>query len=838
MYDSSFKKFQHESRIHLSEEAFNLGMNYTDSPIEVGKSKMLLNFDIADDATSLKPRAGIRTTAVAALPTTVTSDLVNMLPNFDSVSISATGEYGYKGITYKYVLLHCATNNKLYLCTIAQDIAVDTIKDIKTEGIEIIDTGLTGKVNDFSNTEIHNLKIKTNTPLAKKQIGVKAWSDWYFFFATEGSTTNLYNIKFNESTKRFFVNKVVPTTLTALEASPNKFNMLLSSPYSFSNKIVAGAFVLQGILCYSGGSLVVSPKINTKYNYKLAFTAPASTRYQITWEWKDYNGTTWTEVKKQTVTTASSGTPADITCDFAAPIKESLMRVTVTGYTTVTENITDETGAVTGTTTKYVLKSYPDQVMAVSINCDAEAQQSSANADLKNYDLSKATGMGYWQNRLVLWGFDDPIMFVSDTNLPEWFPYPNNTDLFDEPIIHCEPYLDYLLVFTTRKLYQLTMLSDGSGWSKTCIQDHLNLTKYDTNFIKTIKNMVFFKSGNSYYMVVPSSASNTGGLTIAPISKPIQWLLDNFEASVKDTLSDVYNYSDKLNLEYCFNYINNTDVVTNYVFEDAQGMLLNFCLLYNTEDRTWRTHLFDSQSIYTMSKLDATTDGTLVTLTPISQKLKYTNTEDNTTIINNYNTFIIQYLTRDNNNPRDLYIARGFKKYPDVGLGDGSDDVQILFDSVHKYLNHQFLDTGYRSLNYPNNKKRHREFQLRFNNKSEKPLKFGTTFYIDGENRKSMTKYQIVHETNKDADNYGVISVVPTLETAIEIQGTTILGELENDINAWQLDVSSFPHIPLIKARVAVSGKGYNNRLKLLSVNEENYEILGVCWVYKNMNLR
>lgn len=816
--DYQFKKFQNTTRTFSSEEQFNLGMNYTDSPIEAGQSKVLLNFDIANDGTSLKPRAGIKVSSAAILDTAITPLLFNVLPDAQHTNISAIGDFIYEGVNYKYAVLHDTDSNKIFVCTITNEIEVTAIENLDCSGMQMIDPELTAIYNDYSNMEIHDLKISPNTPASKKQIGTKAWNGTYFFFATNKSNeSSLYNIKFDTTSKRFVINKVVPTKLTALEASPNKFNMLLKNPYEFTNSYIAGAFVLQGILPYENETLVVSPRINTKYRYKLNYTVPSSSTYLIKWEWKDYSGTEWTNIKEETITFAS-GTPPELFCDFATPIKESLMRVTVTKK--------DAT--------------YPEQVSAIAINCDTEVQQATANSELKNYDLAKAKGMCYWQNRLVLWGFNDPLIFVSDTNLPEWFPYPNNTDLFEEPVIHCEPYLDTLLVFTTQKLFQLKMLSDGSGWSKSCIQDHLRLTEYDTNFIKTVKNMVFFKSGNSYYMVVPS-ATTAAGLTIAPISKPIQWLLDNFNKDVKAIIKDVYSYEDLLTLEYCYNYINNTDIVIDYIFKDTNNMLVNFCVLYDTEARTWRLHLFESQGIYLMYKLDATTDGVLATLINIDSR--FNNTFTGTHMFKQ--APLIQFLNRTYDSPNDYYIPNGLKHYSEIkdSFTDGPaaaefGDIDALFKQIHTYSNYQFFDTGYRTLGNPNNKKRHREFQLRFNNKSEKTLKFGTSFYIDGEDRRNMYKYRVAHNTDSTSPDYGLIEIVPELQTDIHIQSGTMLGETKEDINAWELGVSSFPQIPLIKARVGVSGKGYNNRLKLLSINEKNYEILGLCWVYKIKNLR
>lgn len=792
--ENQFKKFQNTTRTFSSEEQFNLGMNYTNSPIEPGQLKVLLNFDIADDGFSLTPRAGFRTNKIAI------TNGGTYTKSGDQV-LSSVMEETHNGITYKCVVTFNYDTKKLCIGTITNDTIDMLDNDFITENMVFEETDIIIKHTNHKDMSMHNIAIPQSINSCE-QIGTLAWNNSYFFFGEQNSKTNLYNIVFDETTNKFKANIVNPTKLTALEASPNKFNMLLSEPYTFSNEIVPGAFVLQGMLCYQDNELVVSPKIKTTYEYRLNYTAPASAKYDIKWEWKDYNGTSWTELKKETITIGAETAPK-ISCEFSAPIKNSLMRVTVTGYST-----------------EGTVNTYPDQVSAVAINCDAETQQSSANTKLKKYDLSKATGMCYWQNRLVLWGYEDPLIFVSETNLPEWFPYPNNIDLFEEQIIHCEPYLDKLLVFTTQKLFQLTMLSDGSGWTKTCIQDHLHLTEYDTNFIKTIKNMVFFKSGNSYFMVVPSS-STAAGLTIAPISKPIQWLLDNFRDDISSILKDAYGYQYSLTLIHCFNYINHIDIVTNYVFKDYRGVYINLLLLYDTEERTWRMHMFESESIYKMYRLDATTDGILTTLTVLK------NNFENEIV----DTLAVQFINRDINNPKDFYI-------PAEHIFNNNITARETLEKQQVYLNYQYFDTGFRALNEPNTKKRHREFQLRINNKAKKIIKFGTAFFIDEENRKNMYKYKVVREDNVNSPDYGVISVVPELQLDTTIHGETVLAELEQDINCWTLDSSSLPNIPPAKVRIAVSGKGYYHRLKFLSVNESSYELLGICWVYKYKNLR
>lgn len=49
---------------------------------------------------------------------------------------------------------------------------------------------------------------------------------------------------------------------------------------------------------------------------------------------------------------------------------------------------------------------------------------------------------------------------------------------------------------------------------------------------------------------------------------------------------------------------------------------------------------------------------------------------------------------------------------------------------------------------------------------------------------------------------------------------------------------SKFPKLTVAKVRVRVSGKGYGGSVKILSMNEEPYELLNINWVYRTMFAR
>jgi hypothetical protein len=161
--------------------------------------------------------------------------------------------------------------------------------------------------------------------------------------------------------------------------------------------------------------------------------------------------------------------------------------------------------------------------MTVGFDLGLESYGEATNIKQETYDLSTASGMEFWSNRLVLWGVEkDPtILFISDVNDPTYFPYPNNISVYDEPIVCVKAYLGSILVFTTNAVYQITLNSDGTSWNSTLVQSNLNISPWDRHLIQVVRNMVFFKSGDYYYMLVPKAQASTGKLALAPISSNI-----------------------------------------------------------------------------------------------------------------------------------------------------------------------------------------------------------------------------------------------------------------------------------------------------------------------------
>lgn len=727
---------------------------------------------------------------------------------------------------------------------------------------------------------------------AAKAIGCFAWNNNYYNFNSHGELIRTrYQVTTEDVTKTYYTEAMSPKEIKTSEAISAGFNMLLEDPYMFTDAFEEGSISLEGILLYDASDRLISePVLNTPYKLRCFYTVERGTRYKIKWDYRSISSTTWTDIdEEEFIYKESDEKPHELKIlSFSSPIEDCVLRVQafkwdkspVISYATSVANASvilneltieemfPESGTFSfsydGTTWKYLGKSVllstygitfsditnglkagstlritveykeeysetAEHAVSMSLRYVKTPSTATANKELKNYDLSRCTGMLFWKSRIWLYGLpEDPtVLFASDINEPTYFPYPNNIDIFDEPIMHCAAFNENMLVFTRSGLYKLT-LNDAGYWTKTVIQGDLNFTEFDTNTIKIVKNMVFFKSGDYYYMVVPKTLSLQNELAIAPVSRNIEKFLDNFTVHVPELFDLAYEYTGTLELVAHYNFLNYEDVHNVYTFLTESGLLLNLVLLYNTVDRHWRFYTYESQELYRPVRQDATkTSDIYAPLHCFFNK--------NGEMIPRLGVQVIQH---EENSIKDFYIpSDAVFTYLDDTWQKDNGVIENKYKQQHTFKNWTVLDCGYRNI-ITDYKKRCRELQFKFNNSSGANLRFLTEFILDGETRKSYYRYETEHVIDPADPNYGFLYVSRTPVENMDIPGTTILAEDATDLNSWTLDYSRFPEIAFAKARFKVSGKGYTPRFRLLSRSEEDYELIGYTWVYRAMYSR
>lgn len=737
-------------------------------------------------------------------------------------------------------------------------------------------------------------------------------------------------------TRTYYTETITPKEVNVSEAISSGFNMLSPDPYTFKDSFEEGDINLQGIMLYDeDNNLISEPQLNTPYKLRCFYSVQRGTRYKIKWDYREVNTSEWLDIDEDNYyyNDSSLDAPAQLIINsFSSPIENCIIRVRafkwikepVISYSTSVANasviinadeikekfpeadqltfvydgtnwkyndkiisldsygitFSDVTqGLTTGSTLtitidyKELFSSSSENMVTMSIVFATVLSSTTANKDLKTYDLSRCTGMTYWKGHIWVYGLiEDPtVLFASDVNEPTYFPYPNNVDIFDEPILLCIPFNENMLVFTRSFIYQLT-LADTGGWTKVIIQGNMNFTEFDMEFVRIVKNMVFFKSRDYYYMIVPKTLSLKNELAIAPVSKNIEELLDDFVHNIPDIFREVYNYTDSITLVAHFNFLNYEDVHNVYTFETSSGLLINFDLLYNTVSRYWRIHMYESQELYKPIREDATKQSAFYA--PIHLTFVYNSAQ--------YYRLGVQILNAEETSVKDKYIpvnsifhnassevigsaivnsdvwavvGETVKMY-DSALVTGTllsfldgwqiEDtaIQESFDALHTYKNTTYLDCGYRNI-ITDLKKRCRELQFKFNNTSGKINRFITEFILDGEYRIRYYRYNTEYIYDPQDFEYGTIYLdrqeIDDVQLIQYPYGNTVLPKYTSellDANAWEYDPNKLPEVHFWKARFKVSGKGYTPRFKLRALTEEDYELMGYTWVYRTLYSR
>ena len=831
-----YKAYNRGTRNMIVEESYNMGMFYTNNPLDSTYVKTLLNLDYKDDGSSLTPRGGLQPTSTVKVNTTepvypfaAFTTNVNLVDN-DYIEdyrtkcymVTASADYLIQIPEYpaeRKAVMYSNTKTKLYVqdpvteqFVLSENVEAPTSEDIKGDAIlKQADIRFLGEAYNNAIT-VHGLPLKSDS--VRQPVYTVLDNVGYFAYYKKG--VKLCRLIINKKDNKFthYFGPVDPMEVTVKEVISNGYNMLAPDPYQFENT-VAASYAIEGILPYSkkpgeaDRELLLVARLGQPVNFECVYTYPSNTdkKLRVCWEVSTDTGTTWamlqTAKKANTsnpeATISAEYTPGDhIYIDYQPAVREFQMRVSLYEVSA---------GGDAGTN--------PIKMLVLPIYTAANTLTTRLLKPVK-YNLATASGMMCWKQRVLLWGVAgaENILFASDISNPAYFPYPNNIELFDEAIIHVTPFLDNILVFTASNIYIITMTTDGAGFATTMVQNRLSISPLDKHVIQVIKNMVFFKSGNYYYMIVPKSTSLTGELTVAPVSKPIINLFNDFEASVREILETVYyktlpnTYT--LNLTDYYNYIDNMLIRNVYTFEVTvtDGYVMhpfkfNFILNYDTGIRTWTAYMHQANGVLLPFKYTITDTTTLLDVCNITNGDK---------LVESY----AQLLRLSNTEAVDT-----LKLNPEEGL--------------HQIPNYQYIDTGYRK-HGDQYKKRYREIQMKFNNVSNKKLRFYAEFLIDDDLRKTYYTYKPTHIIDPANPNFGLFYIEKVVKETTIVSGATKLGGDTDDF--WELDFSKFPELATTKVRFPVSGKGYVPRLKLLSFNEVPFELNNINWVSRTLYAR
>ena len=834
MQSGAFKSYARAGRSYIAEESFTGGIKQSAAPLDEGFAHMLVNYDFKDSGRTLQPRGGYRT-----------------VPHTDRIIGHAT--YPHRPL-FTERLLNTDNDDIQRVALIVPDIDTATscpLSDIKVlvERDAVAETPITEFVPfaDADNksiiysaqdmfVRIHDMPLLHNSARQSHTV----LNGTCYIPMLSGESRQFGAMTLDDTSMH--LEPITPKSITPAEATNYGYNMLSATPYTFEDRInpsvAAGDIRCTGILPYKDSTcaeVLFNAKVGSFVTFRLVSEwANTTDKFKFKWELRDLESDAVTTYFAPTAETpsytfngtnaVSSNGSAHVVLTIQPPYRQ--FAVTVTAY-----NADDLTEPIQVT----VLASY---------TLTDDASSSKISNELKNYDLTTATGMCTWAQRVVLWGVQGAknILFVSDVNDISYFPYPNNCDITNGEIIACVPFQDDLLVFTDTELIKMVWAADGLSYTSSIIQSNLVMSPFDTSTVVPVKNMVFFKNGTYYYMIVPTVTSTLkeGSPALAPISLPITDMLDNFEDTLRELFESMYNYTDvSFELLDYYNYLEGNSVRNVYKLRllknDTELTVVDFILSYDTLQRVWYTYIVETNNTILLPYQHNATNNMLMLNVYHEYVARYTEDEEGTTTQVNGYTAHAEFVRISKTNAQD-----------DMTLERGTDE------SGRFVKNWQYIDTGYKNQNSVV-KKRYREIQFQIKNSDHVSLEFGAEFLVDNSTRRGIYKSEVeVSEYDEANPNFGVLTVNRELDSLLYAPGETVL-EFPDDepvaatplsegallqSNSFALDASQLPTATLYKVRFPVSGKGYTPRLKLLSLNEKRYELLNICWVFRSMNAR
>lgn len=782
---SPFKVYERTQRNLTSESLYSGGMSFVETPLPMGVVRLLVNYEVTNEGTTLRPRGGYQ----PLQDIVVDADNSNMqIHHIGEMYVEFPDDNDAQ--TRRYILIGTPGGGNLGIYT--------------TESVLLIENPSTGELtpavlydppsvnhmirqNSNSNTGLIHGVLPSNPGPTPIHTTMHNTAYMMYQDLTTTGLTRLY-CKFQGGTYQYTFINIEPEAITPAQAVNYGYNILASDPYTFTNT-QGTTLRLMGILPYDDeGNLKFSANVNEEVNFKLIYEYPAAApNYKVQWELHDISSEAY-EVLQKVADSPEYTAPNEISIVVRSPYKKFSLIAKVYDVADITEPI--------------------KSMQLGSYYLTDDSSQNVRDVDLTDYQLGTAKGMLAWQGRMVLWGVHQakPVLFLSAVNNPGYFPFPHGIEEFDYDILDVKIYQGQLLVFTNSTLYLCAWDPTGLMLTKKVVQGNLNITPYDATTIQIVKNLVYFKSNNYYYMVVPNVKSiDTGALIIAPVSRPVEPLLDDLHTHVATILDDSYNIGYTLDIRNnpwtlelldMYTFLDVSQVRNCYVYKlthESGIIYLEFRLNYDTLLRIWTVSIVETNGRRMKSYRQNITENSV-----------YSNLYVDGTATK------LQLLSRNQLDP--------------------SDTASLDNNKVREIKNYQALDTGKRD-QATSYKKRFRELQFRVNNLSQEDLEFYTEFHIDDDVRKSLFQYQTQHITDPNDINYGLVYVERSYADPELVHGVTKLG-------SWKLGLSQFPDVSVVKVRMPVSGKGYAGRLKLISINEAMYELLSNTWVYRMMNAR
>lgn len=607
---------------------------------------------------------------------------------------------------------------------------------------------------------------------------------------------------------------IQPQKLTPSEAYTSGFNLLHSNPYEFDDAVGTGSLFVLGIMPQLNGHIHLSPDIGSSFDLRVYYqkgTNDTNVKYKL-----EVADATRTDIGYTTVidwTNADAINQATVYNKIPFIIRDRQFNSEAI-YVRVTLRIGDDTSTEAAGT--------------IYIN---QNNANIKNLDFRSYNLASAKGMVAWQGCLGLYGFTDApdTLLFSDVENPAYFPFPQNVLTFDNEILAVHNYLENLIVVTVDSVWIVTPGTSIATSIQKKVLDNVHIPEIDALNLVVLKDQIFFKTDTQFYVLKPNTyVADKTNLKNYVNSTAIANFTKNFTSETVKLLNKVYPlmWQDASNSTKAHRYFADFDVLdihgetreeeVHYIYKirpkynDGSYTLdhVNLHLVYNTLARTWR--------LYLVSIGDATTS-----YNPILYR-------------NKQSGYFYEFFPHTLND-EDCGITITKQTYDVVSDQVTVGDWNLLDDN--SYNNYPYLDTGVVELDDAFTK-RFREVQFGLLNQEKTTIRFYSKFFLDGKEVVHATKYQMQHITDPEAEDYGNVYVTPLEFENMALYGMSTLADNVEERDYWRLDLSRFPDLANVTVRFELQGRGRRGSLQLLNTSLQRYQLSDLNWVYRIMSAR
>lgn len=616
--------------------------------------------------------------------------------------------------------------------------------------------------------------------------------------------TELCKLQLNQTGNEYTITRkpVEIKALNALEAASVGFNLLSPEPYRFIDVESSGLEAL-GIITYKPNTddtePVFSPALGETVTLRCYYGyAPGDAELQI---------------KVECIDNIDTKAEWEVLEDFTLKVTEG---------DPIRYNYSPKKA---NTTIRFTIRRGDDNATSVtSLRSIVCGENKYDKLELKKFDLSSCKGMVTWNGCVGVYGVNSALdtLFFSDVENPGYFPFPNNTISFDNEILAVHNYLDYLLVITVDSIWLISPGTTIAGSTLKRVMYNIHIPEIDAINLVVLKDQVFFKTDTQFYVLKPNQyTSDATDLKNYINSTAIANYTNTFKESTLDILNSVYKTvcQKKVSKEHPeiffedFDVLDTHSVIRNeevhYIYtikpklnvEDLLDERINLHIVYNTLTRSWRLYL-------------VTIGDDTVNYAPILYKNKQSG-EFYEFMAHNDKLFITkqtQGIVTDVIEYEDWVLSKEFDSYQYIDTGNVAIDDTFL--------------------------KRFREVQFNLANMQSTSLDFYVNFKVDGQERVDATKYLIEHITDKEDPQYGKIFVTPIETSNMQLPGTTILADNIIESDHFALDISRFTGLDVATIRFNLQGKGRRGCIQILSTTLKPYELSDINWAFRMMNAR